>query len=225
MNDTFSDREKRNGARKFGQGATPGSGGEESAFEECRHIQRGLQSLRVPPVNMRRIKERFNAQLNPRKNWFYTINYAMDWLPAPVFGAICFLLLYAGGMGIYQTYTNTLFPEVPPIERLSFQANESGKEISPAMLWEYRLQRGRFVTVPDEVSADMCLSDGSIISCSPETQLSVRFGQDRCIDLRSGSIAVQAASIQDSTLSVKTPLGQIDVTGTVFHVTVRRSNP
>ncbi|MFH1742931.1 MAG: FecR family protein [bacterium] len=98
----------------------------------------------------------------------------------------------------------------------------TGKARSVPLLWERSLQFGRMVSVPDNVQAELELAEGSAVTCSPGTSLAVHITDQRKIQLDSGRIAVRAAHIPNSTLCVETPLGDVEVLGTVFWVEVVR---
>ena len=98
----------------------------------------------------------------------------------------------------------------------------TGKEKGVPLLWKHTLETGRMVDVPDNVQAELKLAEGSVVTCVPGTSLAVRKDAQRKIKLDSGRIAVRAAHIPNSTLSVETPLGDVQVLGTVFWVEVVR---
>jgi hypothetical protein len=82
------------------------------------------------------------------------------------------------------------------------QLHVSGDSQAVSWIWEKRLQWGKIVTIPKECEAEFQLADGSIVSCSPETQIAVRFDSEREIDLQHGAISVHAAHIEGSTMTV-----------------------
>lgn len=100
------------------------------------------------------------------------------------------------------------------------QIRISGEPQAVSWLWKTRMQWGKPVTIPKKCEAELQLADGSIVSCSPETRIAVRFDTNREIDLDRGAITVHAAHIESSTMVVQTPLLKINVVGTVFHVEV-----
>jgi len=103
-----------------------------------------------------------------------------------------------------------------------FRAQSDSTEQSLPFLWKHRLDRGRFVTVPDAICAEIRLTDGSVVSCEPGTQLAVEMGQTRHISINAGEISIQAAHVENSELTVGTPLGTVRVVGTMFRVRVIR---
>lgn len=202
------------------------SGGEETArdseearaFESYRCIREQLTDYPLPEIDRARLMQRMAAEMKrtPRRTSRFAI---IDWLSRPAFAAVVFVgaLLCVGG-----SFTVLRGPEIMPVERIHFSQLSGANEASlPSWLWRHRLQQGKRVTVPPGVSAELLLAEGSVIDCSPETSLAVRIADERRIRLDAGHISVNAASIPDQTMTVETPLMDIQVLGTVFHVTIR----
>ncbi len=109
-------------------------------------------------------------------------------------------------------------PVSGPVQSVQFVYESNQQETQVSRLWLNELQSGNFVMVPKGISAKILLKDQSLLSCSPETQIAVRFGSERNISLQGGAIRVEAAKDTERLMLVQTPFGKIEVIGTVFNI-------
>ncbi|RJP19328.1 MAG: hypothetical protein C4527_27510 [Candidatus Omnitrophota bacterium] len=210
---------------RFDRGIPPGDGADEkNAFQAYRRIREELRALEVPLVDPHSMIPRLHERLISGSGFFHRWDRWMDRIPAPVFAAVCALLWLAGGISLYSMVSPRLYGHAESVSHAIFQPVGSNESTSLPFLWNYRLRQGCFVTTPPGVTANLTLADGSIVTCSPETQFSINFARDRLVGLRSGSLSVHAASLPGSTFAVATPLGRVEVTGTVFHIKIKRAN-
>ncbi|RJP33858.1 MAG: hypothetical protein C4527_03585 [Candidatus Omnitrophota bacterium] len=183
---------------------------EDHVFQSYDRIRAGFRNHSVPSIDADGLADKLCAamrrtQKNRRLNWVPQI---FIWKPS----FVALLILCVIGFVVYELPSS-------PISRVRLETEVSSKD-RISWLWKKRLQLGKFVTVPRDQSIILTLSDQSIVSCSPETQLAVRFAATRDIHMQKGSIAVHAASIPDSTMIVHTPLLDISVVGTEFQITL-----
>ncbi|MFH1743823.1 MAG: FecR domain-containing protein [bacterium] len=189
---------------------------EAEVFRTYNRIGDELRSFEVPEFDGVALTNRMAKEMGRGRGWFPIRRGSPVLRPASVLAAVCIVYL---AIGFIELYPLLKTPEKQPVDSAKF-LNETSSDAP--LIWTYRLQRGSLVTVPDGVNAELRLSDGSIISCSPETRIAVRMGADRRITLNSGAIAVQARRIPDSSMTIETPLGNANVVGTTFWIRVVR---
>ncbi|MFH1739610.1 MAG: FecR family protein, partial [bacterium] len=178
-------------------------------------IDKGLRAHNVPKVDASALSRRMAEEMGQREE---SLGISVH-LPRLAFVTACVLGLL---VGLTKLVPLLQIPEPRPVNSVSFVDKSSSRATEAPFLWKHNLQRGNYVTIPNEIAAELNLSDGSILSCSPETQIAVSMAPDRHIALHSGSIHVQAAQIKGSSMTVETPVGKIEVVGTVFWVEVIR---
>lgn len=187
---------------------------EERLFKAYRCIQEGFHTLHVPAIVPERVIDNLLSHASPKKskrNFFGLIND----IPTPIFVSGYGVLLF---LCLFSLYIVIQTPDVLPVRQITFQSTEQTENRSVPYLWERRIQQGNRVTVPANVSATLHLADGSILSCSPETQIAIHYRTHREIEILSGAVTVHAAKQPESNMIVNTPLGQVRVIGTIFHI-------
>ena len=109
-----------------------------------------------------------------------------------------------------------------PVEAIEFTSTKLQVSQDVPLLWRHRLRRGRLVTVPEETSAILRLSDQTQITCAPGTQLSVVFDSLRRIRLKSGEARILASHQPAFPMVVETPLATVKVVGTILDIKIER---
>ncbi len=121
----------------------------------------------------------------------------------------------------WALFSSVRLHDSEPVMEVEIVSMETGLEQDAPFFWVRRMQQGQIITIPEKTKAKLFLSDGSTLSCSSMTQIAIDFDHKRQIKMLSGSITVQAAAAKGSVFSVETPLGRVDVLGTVFHIDIR----
>lgn len=128
----------------------------------------------------------------------------------PAYAMALLLLVLCGSMIFYVSY-----PAPSPVSRWEFQS-----DFQPSWLWKQKLTRGFTVMTPHNTKILFHLTEGSRIECSPNTRIQLLFHDERTVNLYAGEVLIHAASIPGTTMTVQTPLLQVNVIGTVFRVKV-----
>ncbi len=218
----FTEKKEQDWYERFEKGAVPGDDPDERYVYKVFHgITQGLHSIEIPKIDSQIIIHQLEKELGKKTDRFQYIESVLERIPTPVFAIICISLIFIGVMNFKKVISPFFEKNTVPVSEIALQDAMTKEYISPPFLWKSRLQQGRFVTVPDDVDARIALAEGSIIHCSPETQIAFCEEEDRMIDIRSGTITAHVAHIPGSTFTVETPMGRIEVLGTVFHVTVQ----
>ncbi len=218
MMDPRTEQREMEFSDRFSQGESTARDAEEArAFESYRRIRKQLSGYVLPELDRAGLTQQMAAEMKQTPKWVSRFAF-VDWLPRPAFAvAVLVGALLCGGVLV----TVLRLPQIEPVKEVRFTQLSGGGETSlPGWLWQRRLQQGKRVTVPPGISAELLLAEGSVIDCSPRTRLALRFDDNRRIRLDAGHISVNAASIPDQTMTVETPLMDIQVLGTVFHVTI-----
>ncbi|MFH1739688.1 MAG: FecR family protein [bacterium] len=212
MTNTFSQEHELKLSEQFSRGERTGHDEQENqAFKIYGAIGEQIRSYTVPEIDTAALSSQLANRMAGRSSLIERWNCLLNNIPTPAFATVCVIciLFVLLGLGIIVQRTDS----VAKIEFLS----QSGEGIP--FLWEKRLRMGRLVTIPEECTANLDLTDGSTILCSPKSQIAV---QSRRITLNSGSITVRATQVPGSTMTVETPMGTVSVVGTVFRVEVVR---
>ncbi|MFH1738245.1 MAG: FecR family protein [bacterium] len=215
MTDNLSEQQEQQLSDRFSMGVrTSADADEQQTFRAYRFVQDQLKSYPLPEPDTATLSQRMATEIGGRRrrmeNWRFYVGHALK--PAAV--TVCIFCVIAG-VGHF------LFASSPVADvKFVAQTPSAGEELP--FLWEHRLQQGCVVTVPGKCAADIELSDGSTIHCEPGTQIAVRVDKNRHVTLNSGEILVHAVRIANSKMSVETPLGAVEVVGTVFRVKVVR---
>lgn len=207
-------------SERFASGESPVDGEtEERVHRAYRRNRQALCDLPVPGLDHAALAERLIREARPRRKiwsgWLPNIQRA----PAPAFAAASFLLL-CGMAAVVSALLGT--PDVPPAKSCQFFNYETGESVDLPFLLERRMQRGSLVTVPVGARATIELADGSLVRCSPGSQVAFQMGRQRRITLRAGSIAVVARHDPSSPMKIDAGLGTVTVVGTEFTVTLVR---
>ncbi|MFH1738314.1 MAG: carboxypeptidase regulatory-like domain-containing protein [bacterium] len=212
MNEKLSETQEQKWSERFDLGVQEAEDErEEHAFQLYRFIQGRLSNRPVPTIDKTAMARRMAHEMRSQRRSLW------DWILCgcpmnrPVLVMGCFVLLAVFAFIYYFNYSH-------PVTQADFIAEATGEHQNPSWLWKSRLQRGHAVTVPENITAKLLLSDGSIVSCSPRTQIAVRIETCRDITLHNGAITVQTAEIPGSTMTVRTPVVDVAVVGTIFGV-------
>lgn len=182
-----------------------------------QQIRQTIRSCEFPSFNpaemQRRLKEDYQKRYQKRlwKRWPYGV-ITLRFAAALTIIVVCF------GFALSFLMLNPF----TPIEHVSFKDSHSGLAQSVPMLWHSRLQLGRRVWVPKDIEAQLTLNDGSVINCTPNSQVSIQYGEIREIILNQGKLLIHAAPDVNRPMVVKTPEFTVHVKGTVFEVSVKR---
>ncbi|MFH1738742.1 MAG: FecR family protein [bacterium] len=210
MSEPLSEQKERFLSDRFDQAESLSDSQEDrETFAAYKDIRSGLHSLRPPEVDQAALSQRLAQEMGHRTRWFE--EYRQMWFskPVAVFGvtALACLLLVV-------SVVSHFFWAPAPIQTIATVRNTGSL---PANLAS-SLEKGKHITINDAVEVE--LSDNTRILCSPGTRLAVQYDKDRKILLTAGEITVHAAHVPGSTLTVETPLVNVDVIGTVFRVKV-----
>lgn len=183
---------------------------EDQVLKSYARIRQGLKEHSVPAFNQQVVLQQMVAESKRTTAKFshFNLNHlnstGYTWA-----ASFCSIALLVGILFFF--YSDN------PVQQIKLNSLSQNND-SINWIWKQRLQRGKYVTVPVNSEIELLLADGSIISCSPETQLAIDFDRQRKIFLNQGEIVIHAAHIPDSTMIVITPLTEIAVVGTVFRV-------
>ncbi len=195
---------------RYDKGDRTENGQEEANIMKAYDVIRdGFHSHRVPVFNEEEIVNRMAREMKKGRGWHFPVMPVLKPFLKP---SLAYFLI-----GIVLVFN--IYHWLPaPVDRFQMVSGsiDSGKTLS--WLWKQRMQIGKYVTTPQNTFVNLALADGSILSCSPETQLAIRFDEKREIYIRKGAIRVHAEHIPGSTMTVHTPLLDISVIGTVFHI-------
>lgn len=228
MMEHWNEPQERDYSDRFDRGVRQGQDAEETrAFQSYEHIRQRLHTYSIPHFNHTQLSQQMAAEMKrPKYRPFGWLGW-IERIPTPAFaGACAIVLMVVIAVSIFYMKQ----PKVRVIiSAVTTRVISNGTLPSLPWFWESRLQQGKLVTVPYDKSLTLMIFDGSIVTCAPGTQLAVpikprKMGErrERCIVLEAGKITVQAKSIPNSTLTVETPLLDVEVVGTVFTVTVNR---
>ncbi len=220
MNPMITDKQELEFSERYSSGIREGRDETESSvFQAYAAISEGLRTYPAPNLDVSALAERMAQEMKLHPEPVRTRRRAWTWNPAPAFAVVCAVLLV---FGLVQLVPLLYVPNPAPADSILFTTGSKAAEDAVPWIWKHRLQNGRLVTVPSDTSATLRLSDGSVIFCSPETQLSIRMTGQRRIILNDGSLVIHAAHIPDKDMIVQTPLGDARVVGTVFRIHVNR---
>ncbi|MFH1739298.1 MAG: FecR family protein [bacterium] len=190
---------------------------EARVFQAYDMIGNALRSRKVSHFDAASLANRMAREMNSRHG------RVRGWLPrfdlTSALTAACAVYLVLALCNLWPLLRT---PGKAPVSAVEFTDDSSGNPKTASSLWKYRLQHSSLVTVPKRINAELRLSDGSIVSCSPETRIAICTSKERRIRLNTGSILVEATHIPNSTMSVETPYGDVGVVGTNFWVQVKR---
>ena len=216
----YSEQREQEFSERFTEGARDGRDAEEAqAFRAYRTIGDELRSHETPDIDAAALSQRMAREAGSPRGTLRDWRDIWNRRAAPVLAAACGAVLL---IGITKLLPLLRTPDVSPLVSAKFANAPAANYQSAPFVWTHRIQRGGLVTVPRGTNAKLVLYDGSIVSCSPETQIAVRPDGDRHITLNSGAITVTATHIEGSTMTVATPLGSVEVVGTTFWIEVIR---
>lgn len=216
MKDPISEKQELEFSERFDRGKQPTNDPREhSVFAGYERIRQGLQGYTLPPLDLPALERRLQAEMRSLTASQKKSGWKWIWILKPAMAALALFLIFVAGLEIVKSRIKE--NPVQQIEWIS-QADCTPQKVSP--LWLRRLQGGKMVQVPAGVFAQMRLCDGSKLTCTADSELSIRIGNERCITLLSGAISVEAKPNIRRRMIVKTPLLDVVVTGTVFHVEV-----
>ncbi|HPA46170.1 MAG TPA: FecR domain-containing protein [bacterium] len=210
MAERLSEQQERILSDRFDQAGSPGdSSNERETFAAYEDIRSALRSLRPPEIDKATLSRRLAQEMGVRTRWFE--EYRQMWFFRPVAlsvltATVCVLLVVS---------VIGYFFHIPTPGQTTVTISQTGT-ISPRLARV--LEKGKFINMQDAV--DVELSDHTRLHCSPGTRLAVQYEKERKILLAAGEITVHAAPVAGSTLTVETPLVNVDVVGTVFRVKV-----
>lgn len=173
-----------------------------------------LRTLPISYHNEHQLSERLAKEMKSKAGLWARMDQLFNAIPQPIFASSTVLLLMILIIGFLSAV------HVPgTIKHIVFEAQTPAGHQTPNFLWQHRLQQGKIVTIPEFTKAKIKLNDGSILHASPQSRLAIRFIKNkRNIDLHSGALKVNAAPIPNSTMIVHTPIIDITVIGTTFHI-------
>ncbi|HPO08917.1 MAG TPA: FecR domain-containing protein [bacterium] len=210
MAERLSEQQERILSDRFDQGEPlDDCRDERETFAAYEDIRSGLRSLRPPEIDKAALSRRLAQEMGVRTRWFE--EYRQMWFFRPVAlsvltATVCVLLVVS---------VIGYFFHIPTPGQTTVTISGTGT-ISPRLARV--LEKGRFIDVQEDVNVD--LPDRTWIHCSAGTRLAVQYEKERKILLTAGEITVHAAHVPGSTLTVETPLVDVDVVGTVFRVKV-----
>ena len=217
MNQASKDLDPKSYPRFAAGERTPRTEEERRAFHTYALIRNEIRSGAVPGFDADRLAQHMMRRMRGSRRRSLGLGARIWEIPAPVhvvagFLTICICLFIVG---------RSLLPiDRGLVQRVHFSAENTSVEQPAPRLWMVRLMRGTRVTVPEKHSAEMLLSDGSVVHCSAGTQIAVRYGDKREIRLDAGSIIVHAAHVPESIMTIDTPIADVEVIGTIFSLDV-----
>lgn len=186
---------------------------EQPILDDYRDIRETLRTYPLWEIDSAALVKRMAQEAHPKaysspsRVW-----KSHAWLAA---ASVACVILTTAGLGFILR-----IPAAPPVTQIVLENTATQANQSPSWLWQRRLQQGRLVTVPENAQARFSLRDGSTLECRPGTQIAIDYEQGRNIRLQTGYLHIHAASIPEATLTVQTPLNQVEVIGTEFWVEV-----
>lgn len=190
---------------------------ETRAFRLYAQIRHQMRNAKVPKYDRSSLVNRMVMKMEGRPKRFLLFPGGVSISRLVI--ATAYAAIFAVSLGICS---HTLLSIDWNLTQNIHFISETNREFAVPALWKYRLWSGKKVIVPPGIRAVMCLSDGSKLECRNETQIAVQFGHDRKIDLKSGKITIHASPNNEKPMRVTTPLGEVQVVGTVFSVELTR---
>lgn len=206
MTDPTPENREQQYSERFDRGVQSGNNEEENRIlTDYRFLRQTARQYPVWRVDADALSQRMLDEYRKTK---------FSWLPL----AACFVIALCSGVYIWMTLKT---PNSSAIAKVAFTQTETGKAANISWLWAKRAARGRRVMIPDGVEAKFNLRDGSVIRAKAGAQISFDYTPQRDIHLQYGYIAVDAAHIEGSTMTVFTPHERVEVVGTKFWVNVK----
>ncbi len=176
---------------------------------------KGYASLRIPTIDQEKtITHMMSAESNQDSCFLLSLLHCPIIIRFAYVSVACLVII------TFISFLFISFHQNGPVRQISLDTTED----SISILWKIRLQMGRFVTTPlKTVTTIIKTKDESIIICEPQTQLALKYGKYRTIQLRSGSATIHASHKPEHPMIVETPKGTISVVGTIFRVEIHRS--
>ena len=206
MNDRFPEDRERQISHQFDMGARSNQENQDAdrILDDYQFVRETLQTFPVWKVNEEALSQRIENEYKKR---------ARQWLPlAASFALLLFTAVYS--------WTMLSAPAFSAVASIEFTQANSNKPAPVPYIWSKRIQRGKRVTVPNGLKAQLELSDGSSVGCESGTQISIDFSKNRNIFLQHGYVSINAANVPNTTMTVFTPLNRVEVVGTKFWIKV-----
>ncbi len=183
---------------------------------------RGLEVPSDVEIRLRHHLTKFKQRLHERyegdsRGWFSTFEALLQKIPTPVFVTLALLAVIITAPFLHNCNSRS---GAAPCTSIQLSQATSGEPAAAPWFWEMRLRRGLWITVPENTNAEIQMQDGSTITCEPSTLIAIRYGNERNIGIRQGSILVKAEPDKEHPMIVDTGRGSVRVTGTVFRITV-----
>lgn len=206
MTDFIPENREEKYSERFDRDAQSGGSAEEDRIVgDYRFLRETLRGFPVWPTDRNALSQRMADEFRKTR---------IRWLPLAA--CIAFVLF----TGVYaESILKT--PAVSAVGKVAFRQSVSNRPVSVPWLWAKRIAQGRRVTVPPGIEAQFDLRDGSTINAKSGAQLAIDYTQQRDIRLHYGFIAIDAAHIPDSTMTVFTPCNRVEVVGTKFWINVK----
>lgn len=213
MNEKEIEREERYYERFRQENAQPLNRDEIRAFSLYARVRHQIRNAKVPRYDKKNLIDRMTGKMNEdrgRFQWLFMGSSRFKLLTAAVYAGVflvCFTLCAQTILSIDWGLAKSI----------QFKTG-TDTEVPVSLFWKYKLLSGKKVNIPMGIQAVLTLSDGSTVECGGQSQISVEFDVRRTICLSLGKITVRAGKHPDWPMEVATPVGKVQVTGTVFTV-------
>lgn len=194
------------------------SGGEREAFEFYQRLHSGLASSPIPAIDRRAVVSQMAREFSLMESEKPVVLSFWSWIFSPVKLCAGFALLLVIMLGVL---TWDRRPAFSPVSSVTLEPVAKGEPAKLPLLWERRLSHGKRVTVPDDVSVNITLADGSLLTCGPGTQIELDQRNPRQLAFYYGDLTVETQPLEGERMSVRTPYGKVNVVGTVFKLRLR----